>query len=146
MPLKVQQGDQEPTRISVTTRCSWDPAGRTPLEGHQQALGGSCPVIVLARTTKIRTHLLPFYGDGVSSDVAVSYTVFFEEVGDGWIQARLHELPAVITAAPSREQAAEDVIDALREYLLSLRDVPEPRNKPEDAADTVQLTIALGGC
>ena len=49
----------------------------------------------------------------------------FEEVGDGWIQARLHELPAVITAAPSREQAAEDVVDALREYLLSLRDVPD---------------------
>jgi hypothetical protein len=59
----------------------------------------------------------------MSSDVAVSYTVVFEEVGDGWIQARLHELPAVITAAPSREQAAEDVVDALREYLLSLRDV-----------------------
>jgi predicted RNase H-like HicB family nuclease len=88
---------------------------------------------------------LPFYGDGVSSDVAVSYTVVFEEVGGGWIQARLHELPAVITAAPSREQAAEDVVDALREYLLSLRDVPEPRSEPEDTADTVQLTIALGG-
>lgn len=61
----------------------------------------------------------------MSSDVGVSYTVVFEEVGDGWIQARLHELPAVITAAPSREQAAEDVVDALREYLLSLRDVPD---------------------
>ena len=61
----------------------------------------------------------------MSSDVAVSYTVVFEEVGGGWIQARLHELPAVITAAPSREQAAEDVVDALREYLLSLRDVPD---------------------
>ena len=90
-------------------------------------------------------HLLPFYGDGMSSDVAVSYTVVFEEVGDGWIQARLHELPAVITAAPSREQAAEDVVDALREYLLSLRDVPEPRSGPDDTADTLQLTIALGG-
>ena len=30
MPLKVQQGDQDPTRSSMTTRCSWDPAGRTP--------------------------------------------------------------------------------------------------------------------
>jgi len=88
---------------------------------------------------------LPFYGDGVSSDVAVSCTVVFEEVGDGWIQARLHELPAVITAAPSREQAAADVVDALREYLLSLRDVPEPRSEPEDTTDTLQLTIALGG-
>ena len=81
----------------------------------------------------------------MSNDVAVSYTVVFEEVGDGWIQARLHELPAVITATPSREQAAEDVVDALREYLLSLRDVPEPRSEPDDTADTLQLTIALGG-
>ncbi|MGH3771390.1 MAG: type II toxin-antitoxin system HicB family antitoxin [Pseudonocardiaceae bacterium] len=81
----------------------------------------------------------------MSSDIAVSYTVIFEEVGGGWVQAHLHELPGVITAAPSREQAAEDVVDALREYLLSLRDVPGPRSEPEDGADTVQLTIALRG-
>ncbi|MGQ0774819.1 MAG: type II toxin-antitoxin system HicB family antitoxin [Pseudonocardiales bacterium] len=78
-------------------------------------------------------------------DVAVSYTVIFEEVGDGWVQARLRELPGVITAAPSRGQAARDVVDALREYLLSLRDVPEPRREPQDATDTIQLTIALHG-
>lgn len=65
------------------------------------------------------------------SDVAISYTVIFEDVGDGWVQASLRELPSVITAAPSRERAAQDVLDALREYLLSLRDLPEPRNEPE---------------
>jgi predicted RNase H-like HicB family nuclease len=81
----------------------------------------------------------------VSSDVAVSYTVIFEDVGDGWVQASLRELPGVITAAPSREQATQDVLDALREYLLSLRDIPEPRNEPEAATDTIQLTIALRG-
>ncbi len=53
--------------------------------------------------------------------MAVPYTVIFEDVGGGWVQAHLPELSGVITAAPSREQAAEDVIDALREYLLSLR-------------------------
>lgn len=77
--------------------------------------------------------------------MAVSYTVIFEDVGGGWVQARLHELPGVITAAPTREQAAEDVVDALREYLLSLGDVPEPRSESEGAANTVQLTIALRG-
>ena len=30
---------------------------------------------------------------------------------------------AVITAAPSRQEAREQVLDALREYLLALRDV-----------------------
>lgn len=81
----------------------------------------------------------------MSSDVAVSCTVILEEIGDGWVQARLHEFPGVITAAPSREQAAEDVVDALREYLLSMRDAPGPRSEPENAAETIQLTIALRG-
>ncbi|MEO7195739.1 MAG: hypothetical protein ABIZ05_13135 [Pseudonocardiaceae bacterium] len=81
----------------------------------------------------------------MSSDMAVSYTVIFEEVNGGWVQARLHELPGVITAAPSREPAAEDVVDALREYLLHCGDVPGPRIELKDTDDTVQLTIALRG-
>jgi predicted RNase H-like HicB family nuclease len=47
-------------------------------------------------------------------------TAIYEPVEDGWTQARLAELPAVITAAPSRDEARELLVDALREYLLSL--------------------------
>lgn len=47
-------------------------------------------------------------------------TAIFEPVEQGWVQARIVELPAVITAAPSRQEAEELLGDALVEYLLSL--------------------------
>jgi len=50
----------------------------------------------------------------------LSYTAAFEPVEDGWVQARLAELPGVITAAPTMDEAQELLLDALREYLLSL--------------------------
>lgn len=51
----------------------------------------------------------------------LSLTAIYEPVEDGWTQARIQELPAVITAAPSLDEAKELLLDALREYLLSLR-------------------------
>ena len=54
---------------------------------------------------------------------SIQLSVIYEPVENGWIQARIEELPAVITAAPSRE-ARVQVIDALREYLLALREQP----------------------
>jgi predicted RNase H-like HicB family nuclease len=51
-------------------------------------------------------------------------TAVYEDVGDGWVQARLLELPAVITAARSMEEAKESLADALREYLLALAEAP----------------------
>jgi predicted RNase H-like HicB family nuclease len=52
--------------------------------------------------------------------VRVTFTAVYEPVENGWIQARLAELPGVITAAPTLEQAKELLADALREYLLAL--------------------------
>src|SRR5919109_1751722 len=40
-------------------------------------------------------------------------TAVYELVEDGWTQARLAELPAVITAAPTRQEARELLVDAL---------------------------------
>ena len=54
---------------------------------------------------------------------SIQLSVIYEPVENGWIQARIEELPAVITAAPSRDEARAQVIDALREYLLALRDL-----------------------
>ena len=55
---------------------------------------------------------------------SIQLSVIYEPVENGWIQARIEELPGVITAAPSRDEARIQVIDALREYLLALRDPP----------------------
>ena len=61
----------------------------------------------------------------------LTWTAVFDEVEDGWIQGRIAELPGVITAAPSLEQAKDDLVDALHEYLASLA---EPSN--ETATDS----------
>jgi predicted RNase H-like HicB family nuclease len=55
---------------------------------------------------------------------SIQLSVIFEPVDNGWVQARIEELPGVITAAPTRGEARSQVIDALREYLLALRDLP----------------------
>jgi predicted RNase H-like HicB family nuclease len=53
-------------------------------------------------------------------------TPLFEEVDNGWIQARIKELPEVISVAPTRGQAHEMLQDALSEYWASLRDEGKP--------------------
>ena len=53
-------------------------------------------------------------------ETRVSLTAVYEPVENGWIQARIEELPAVITAGPTVEEARELLLDALREYLTSL--------------------------
>ena len=50
----------------------------------------------------------------------ISFTAVYEQVENGWTQARIEQLPGVITAAPSLKEAKELLADALREYLLSL--------------------------
>lgn len=50
----------------------------------------------------------------------VLLTAVYEPVENGWTQARIEELPEVITAAPTLEGAKELLADALREYLLTL--------------------------
>ena len=55
---------------------------------------------------------------------SIPLSILYETVEDGWVQARIEEMPAVITAAPTRQEARALVLDALREYLLSLRDMP----------------------
>ena len=49
----------------------------------------------------------------------LSLTAVFEPVEGGWTQARLAEIPAVITAAPTLDEAREMLADALSEYLLA---------------------------
>ena len=76
------------------------------------------------------------------TDVAseVTLTAIYESVEDGWVQARVQELPEVITAGPSRKEAEELLLDAILEYLTSLS---EPHVLPSDAGEhqPLQLTV-----
>lgn len=69
-------------------------------------------------------------------------TPVYQQVENGWTQASLVELPGVITAAPSREEAQELLLDALREFLLSFG--PEPMSAPINTEpDALTLTISV---
>ena len=51
----------------------------------------------------------------------ISISIVYEPVDEGWVQARIEGIPEVITAGRSKDEARELIVDALREYLLSIR-------------------------
>ena len=75
--------------------------------------------------------------------VRVALTAIYEPVENGWVQARIEELPAVITAGPSLENAKELLLDALREYLLSLAD-QQGGTEAQGLAEREPIEIVLG--
>lgn len=50
----------------------------------------------------------------------MTLTAVYEPAEDGWIHAYIREMPGVITAAPTLEEAQVWLADALQEYLLAL--------------------------
>jgi predicted RNase H-like HicB family nuclease len=56
-----------------------------------------------------------------STPPPISFSIVYEPVERGWVQARIEGIPEVITAGRSRDEARELVLDALREYLASIR-------------------------
>jgi predicted RNase H-like HicB family nuclease len=46
-------------------------------------------------------------------------TVVYESVDEDWVQARIAEMPAVITVGHDKDEARVLVVDALREYLIA---------------------------
>ncbi|MGH8932867.1 MAG: type II toxin-antitoxin system HicB family antitoxin [Egibacteraceae bacterium] len=71
-------------------------------------------------------------------------TAIYETVENGWVQARVEELPGVITAAPGQAQAEELLLDALREYLLALLDSEHAKaNMESGSAQRSALEVTL---
>ena len=66
----------------------------------------------------------------------LSLTAVYEPVGDGWVQARIQELPGVITAGRTMDEAKAMLEDALREYILAQMN----DGSPEDTAAGTQRT------
>jgi predicted RNase H-like HicB family nuclease len=72
----------------------------------------------------------------------IPLTVVYEAVDDGWTQATIAEHPAVITAAPTREEAKVLVVDALHEYLRSLEQERDEPLSPDADSELVELLIS----
>lgn len=68
-------------------------------------------------------------------------TAIYESVEDGWVQARIEELPGVITAAPTADAAREMLADALVEYLASFGGEATP---PAPGAHRETLDVRIG--
>lgn len=72
-------------------------------------------------------------------------TPVYQQVENGWTQAELVELPGVVTAAASREEAQEMLLDALREFLLSFGPGPAEAGAPKSSeGDALTLTVSVG--
>jgi predicted RNase H-like HicB family nuclease len=76
----------------------------------------------------------------VAMATPMTLTALYEPVEDGWVQARVRELPSVITAAPTRAHARTMLEDAVREYLLAML---EPGSAGEVTADVESETLAV---
>ncbi len=65
--------------------------------------------------------------------------VVYEDLGDGWVMARVPEVPGAISQEHSREEAREAVVEAVRD-LLALRlgaGFEEPAGE-----DTLNVTVS----
>jgi len=70
----------------------------------------------------------------------LSLTVHFEDAGDGWVLAKIPEVPGAISQGRTREEARENVIDALRTVLTP--DHQLAGQTPSSDDESLTLTIA----
>lgn len=70
-------------------------------------------------------------------------TIVYEDAGDGdgWVVARIPQVRGAISQGATREEARENVIDALRELLAVRFGSPPELSDPADS-DSLELTIA----
>jgi predicted RNase H-like HicB family nuclease len=71
-------------------------------------------------------------------------TATYTTVENGWVQVQIRELPAVITVAPTIDEARDMLLDALREYFLSLGQGAETEPLPEEAhSESVEVSLTV---
>jgi len=73
----------------------------------------------------------------VAASDPLQLTIVYEQDEDGWVIASIPQVPGVFSQGRSREEARENVVDALRLMLT-----PEPGS--EDDADREPLTLTIG--
>lgn len=70
-------------------------------------------------------------------------TIVYEQGEDGFVLARIREVPAGFSQGRTREEARENVLDALRELVLSYLEEGEPVPLPPGAtSEALRVTVA----
>ena len=82
-------------------------------------------------------------GSGTVSVVSepLRLTIVYEDAGDGWVLARIPQVRGAISQGQTRDEARDNVIDALRE-VLAVRFGTPPSVQSATDSDSVELTIA----
>lgn len=81
------------------------------------------------------------YGDDGEAETPTPHlTIRFEDAGDGWIMASIPEVPGAISQGRTREEARENVIDALQTVLTP----DEERAGRAAREDEEPLTLTVG--
>ena len=68
-------------------------------------------------------------------------TIVFQDAEDGWIVASIPEVPGALSQGHTRQEARENVIDALR-GILELRFGEHALSEPASDSEPLELTIA----
>ena len=79
----------------------------------------------------------------MSEPLALKLSVVYREIEDGWIMATIPKFPAAMSQGRTREEARENVRDALRQLLLSYASEGTP--PPVDTGspgEPLELTIS----
>lgn len=71
----------------------------------------------------------------------LTLTIVFEDAGDGWIVASIPEVPGASSQGRTRDEARENVIDALR-GVLALRFGEHAVTQAVPGSERLHLTIA----
>jgi predicted RNase H-like HicB family nuclease len=68
----------------------------------------------------------------------VRLTIRYSDAGDGWVTAQIAEIPAAISEGRTRQEARENVLDALQVVLTPDE---EFAGGPRDEVDSDSLTL-----
>ncbi len=78
-------------------------------------------------------------GVDILSDMsdALRFTIRYSDGGEGWIMAQVEEVPGAISQGRTRDEARENVTDALRLMLK-----PEPDEASDPDREPLELPLA----
>jgi predicted RNase H-like HicB family nuclease len=147
--LNARNDEIRPGLGSTTVKASAIVLGRsrdfveTVHSSHEGAQNAGPPTWLdfMVVETRARRRAVMYHGYRVNMSETLRLTIRYEDPDeDGWIVARVIEVPGAISQGRTREEARENVIDALR-LMLS----PDDDDTSVAAGRSEQLDLILSG-